>query len=393
MDQPDKNNVNDDSFSGKSTSPAAPLVIHMPVDVRSASLAMLAVLALVYTLHWASPVFIPIVISWVCTYALSPVVDFLEKRLRLSRWIAAGLLLLVLGGAVGWTAQRLYGSAIALVDGLPAAALKIKAGLQKQMSGPGSSSTIESLQKTATQLEEAAKQTATHGATRSGATRVIVEPPAFNVREHLWHGTLGLVHLAGQLVLVAFLTFFSLGCGKLFRRKLVRIAGKSLEKKKITVHVLDDVTSYIEKYLIAQWATSVVVGVASGLAFAAMGLEHAAVWGVIAGVTNLIPYLGSVAVMAASGAAAFLQFGEVRPAVAIMAASLVVHTLVGNLLLPWLTGRHTRMNPVAVFAGMIFWGWLWGLWGLLLGLPILMMIKALCDHVEDIQPIGELLSS
>jgi predicted PurR-regulated permease PerM len=192
---------------------------------------------------------------------------------------------------------------------------------------------------------------------------------------------------------VAFLTFFSLGCGKLFRRKLVRIAGKSLEKKKITVHVLDDVTSYIEKYLIAQWATSVVVGVASGLAFAAMGLEHAAVWGVIAGVTNLIPYLGSVAVMAASGAAAFLQFGEVRPAVAIMAASLVVHTLVGNLLLPWLTGRHTRMNPVAVFAGMIFWGWLWGLWGLLLGLPILMMIKALCDHVEDLQPIGELLSS
>ena len=97
--------------------------------------------------------------------------------------------------------------------------------------------------------------------------------------------------------------------------------------------------------------------------------------------------------MAASGAAAFLQFGEVRPAVAIMAASLVVHTLVGNLLLPWLTGRHTRMNPVAVFAGMIFWGWLWGLWGLLLGLPILMMIKALCDHVEDLRPIGELLSS
>lgn len=370
-----------------------PLLIQMPVDVRSASLAVLTALALIYTLHWASPVFIPIVISWVCTYALSPIVDFFEKRLRLSRWIAAGVLLLALGGGIGWATQRLYGSAIALVDGLPAAVLKIRSGLQHQTPGPGSTSTIESIQKAATQLEQAATQATSQSATKSGPTHVIVEPPSFNVREHLWHGTLGLMHLTSQFVLVAFLTFFSLGCGKLFRRKLVRIAGQSLEKKKITVHVLDDVTSYIEKYLIAQCATSLVVGVASGLAFALIGLENAAVWGVIAGVTNLIPYLGSLAVMAASSAAAFLQFGDVRSALVIMAASLVVHTVVGNLLLPWLTGRHTRMNPVAVFAGMIFWGWLWGLWGLLLGLPILMMVKAICDHVEDLQPIGELLSS
>jgi predicted PurR-regulated permease PerM len=157
------------------------------------------------------------------------------------------------------------------------------------------------------------------------------------------------------------------------------------------VHVLDDITGHIQRYLLVQIASSALVGVATGVAFWAIGLENAAVWGILAAVTNLIPYVGSVIVMGASALVAFLQFNGVEMALGVGGTSLLIHTLVGNLLVPWLTSRTSRMNPVAVFIGVIFWGWLWGIWGLLLGIPIMMVVKSICDRVEDLQPIGELL--
>jgi predicted PurR-regulated permease PerM len=155
--------------------------------------------------------------------------------------------------------------------------------------------------------------------------------------------------------------------------------------------VLDDITRNIERYLLVQILVSGVVGVATGLAFWALGVENAAVWGIIAAVTNLIPYIGSVIVLAAAGLVAFLQFNSLQMGIVVGGVSLAIHTIIGNLLMPWLTSRTSRMNPVAVFVGVIFWGWLWGIWGLLLGIPITMVIKSICDRVEDLQPIGELL--
>jgi len=73
--------------------------------------------------------------------------------------------------------------------------------------------------------------------------------------------------------------------------------------------------------------------------------------------------------------------------------SLVLHTISGYVLTPWLTSRTSRMNAVTVFVGVLAWGWLWGLWGLLLGVPILMVVKAVCDRIEDLKPVGELLGS
>ncbi|MGC3983406.1 MAG: AI-2E family transporter, partial [Pseudorhodoferax sp.] len=183
-----------------------------------------------------------------------------------------------------------------------------------------------------------------------------------------------------------------LASGTMFRRKLVRISGASFSRKKITVQVLDDIVGHVERYLLVQILTSAIVGLATGLVFWAFGLENAAVWGIVAGVTNLIPYLGSLLVMVGAGLLALLQFDSYHMALLIAGSSLAIHTLVGQLLVPWLTSRTSRMNPVAVFVGVIFWGWLWGVPGLLLGIPIMMVIKAICDHVEDLQPVGELLS-
>jgi predicted PurR-regulated permease PerM len=364
------------------------VLLHMPVDVRSAALAVLAVMAVVFTLHWAKAVFVPLMLSLLLTYALAPLVDWLE-RWKISRWIGAAVILLGLGGGVGWAGYSLSGSASELLDTLPVAAQKLRLAVRSGRSTDPSA--LDTVQKAAAQLEQAAEENSAKVAARKGVARVVIERPAFNVRDYLWSGTVGLITAIGQLTLVAFLTFFALGSGDTFRRKLVKITGPSLQKKRITVHVLDDITRHIERYLLVQILTSAVVGVATGLAFWALGVDNAAVWGILAGVTNLIPYIGSVIVMAAAGLVAFLQFNSIQMALVIGGVSLLIHTLVGNLLVPWLTSRTSRMNPVAVFVGVIFWGWLWGIWGLLLGIPIMMVVKAICDRVEDLQPIGELL--
>jgi len=365
-------------------------VLRVPVDVRSFSLVVLAVLAGVFALRWAQAVFIPLMLSLLLCYALSPLVDRLE-RWRLPRWIGAAVILIGLSGAVGWTGYSLSGSASELLDALPVAAQKLRQATARSGKGAAANaSALDSVQQAASQLERAAEENS-RALARRGVARVVIERPPFNVRDYLWSGTVGLLGAAGQFTLVGFLTYFALCSGTTFRRKLIKITGSSLEKKKVTVHVLDDITRNIERYLLVQILTSVIVGLATGLSFWAIGLENAAVWGIVAGVTNLIPYIGSVIVLAAAGLVAFLQFNSLEMGLLVGGISLLIHTLVGNLLMPWLTSRTSRMNPVAVFVGVIFWGWLWGVWGLLLGIPITMVIKAICDRVEDLQPVGELL--
>jgi len=340
----------------------------------------------------AQAVFIPLMLSLLLTYALAPVVHFLE-RFKLPCWLGAAIVLITLGVATGWTAYRLSDSAAELLDALPAAAQKLRVAARSNSAAAGVGSPLDTVQEAAVQIERAAEESAVKMAAKRGVTRVMIERPPFNVRDYLWSGTVGLMAAAGQLTLVVFLTYFALSSGDTFRRKLVKMTGPSLTKKKITVNVLDDITKQIQRYLLVQIFTSAIVGVATGLAFWALGLENAAVWGIVAAVTNLIPYVGSIVTMGAAGLVAFLQFNNIQLALAVGGASLAIHLVVGNLLTPWLTSKTSRMNPVAVFVGVIFWGWLWGVWGLLLGIPIMMVVKAVCDRVEDLQPVGELLGA
>ena len=221
----------------------------------------------------------------------------------------------------------------------------------------------------------------------------MVEKPAFDIRDHLWTGTIGLASVVGQITLVTFLTYFLLLSGDTFRRKLVKITGPNLSQKKLTVQALDEINVQIQRYLLVQLLASVGVGIATGVAFALLGLKHAAVWGVAAGVLNLVPYIGSILVTIAAALVAFMQSGEIELPLYVTVASLLINTVEGNLLVPWLTSRASRMNAVSVFIGVLFWGWLWGVWGLLLGIPIMMVVKAVCDRVDHLKPVGELLGA
>jgi predicted PurR-regulated permease PerM len=223
---------------------------------------------------------------------------------------------------------------------------------------------------------------------------VIVEKPKFDLREHLWTGTVGLATVIAQVVIVSCLTFFMLAAGDTYRRKLVKIAGPGLAEKKLTVQALDEINAQMQRYLLVQLLASVGTGLATGVAFGLIGLKHAVVWGIAAGVLNLIPYVGPIAITATSALVAFLQFGgSLKMALAVGAISMAIDTVKGYVLVPWATSKATRMNAVAVFVGVLAWGWLWGLWGLLLGMPILMAVKAVCDRVDHLKPVGELLGT
>jgi predicted PurR-regulated permease PerM len=112
---------------------------------------------------------------------------------------------------------------------------------------------------------------------------------------------------------------------------------------------------------------------------------------VLAGVLNVIPYVGPALVVGGAGVAGFLQFGTLTMAGVASGTAVLIATLEGLLITPWLMGRASSMNATAVFIGLSFLGWIWGIWGLLLAVPIMMAVKAICDHVEDLKPIGEML--
>lgn len=359
------------------------------VDVRNFSLIVLAVLAVIYTLHWAREIFIPLMFGVMMSYALSPLVE-LARRWHIPRAISAAILLLGIVGAVGSLVYSLSDEAATLIEILPQAAHKFRQTLSSD--SKKSESAIEKVKKAATQIEQAANEGAPATPPPDGVTRVQIEKPKFDIKEYLWIGTLGAAGFAGQVGIVLFLAYFLLVSGNSFRRKLVKISGPTITNKKITLQVLDDINDQIQRYMLVQIFTSILVGIATWLAFLWIGVEQAAIWGVAAGVFNTIPYLGPVLVSGGSALVALLQFGTFEMALLVGGVSLTITSLEGYLLTPWLTGRASRMSAVVVFISVLVWGWLWGVWGLLLGVPIIMIIKSICDRIEELKPVGELLS-
>ena len=373
--------------AAESVEPAR-VLLHMPVDVRSMSLVLIATLASVFMLHWASAVFIPVLVGVLFSYALSPVVGWLQQR-HIPRALSAAVLIVGLVGGVCAVGYALSDDANRLIESLPAAASKLHDSIRR---APGhADNTLTTVQKAAAQIEQAADESTQAAPPSRGVQRVQIVKPRFDIKDHLWSGSLGLLASLVQIGMVALITFFLLASGDQFRRKLVKLAGPTLSKKKITLQALNQIHDQIQRYMLVQLFTSVMVGVATWLCFLALGLENAAVWGVAAGVLDLVPYVGSMVIAAGSALVAFLQFGTLETALLVGGASMVIHSMEAFLLTPWLTSRANQMNPVAIFVGVLAWGWLWGVWGLLLGVPILVVIKAVCDRIDDFKSVGEFL--
>ena len=375
---------------------AVPPVVDVPKG-RGIALTFLATVAVVFLLQWSQPVLIPVVIGILIAYALNPFVAGLA-RLRVTRSIGAALVLAGFVAVLGLGVYSLSGQGLRIVRQVPEAAQRIRERVRRM---PSNQSALGEVQKAATELQrtaEVAAQQSEAQAARDKATdglkpvqRVEIVEPAFDAKSYLYWGGMNLLAAAGQSAVVLFLVYFFLVTGDLYKRKFVKIAGPALWQKKLTVQILDEINSQISSFIRVQFLTSAIVAVATAAALWWLGVREYIIWGLLAGVFNSIPYLGPVIVTGALGVVAFLQFNDVSKTVTVCLVAFTITSLEGFLLTPALMSRAARMNPVAIFVGLLFWSWIWGLWGAVLAVPMLMMIKAVCDHIEDLQPIGELL--
>ena len=379
--------------SAEAVPDAKPIIV-----VRNLAITVLACLAVVLLLQFAQSVLVPIVIGILISYGLAPFVGGLQ-RLRVPRAIGAAVAVMMLVGGLGLGIYTLSDQAMAIVSDIPQAAQRIRERVRAHRSAKGGA--FETMQKAAneidrTALEAAAKANPADPAAdaaqaRSGIQRVEIVSPPFRATDYLWSGGLGLLGFGGQFVLVLFLVYFFLVTGDLYKRKLVKIGGRTLSEKKITVQILDDINLQIESFMRVQVFTSFLVAVATGIALWWFGVDHPVVWGVLAGIFNSIPYVGPILVSGGLAVVAFMQFNDVLKMLYVTGTAFAITSLEGFLLTPMLMSRAAQMNPVAIFVGLLFWSWVWGLWGTVLAVPMLMMLKAICDHIEDLRPMGELM--
>ena len=357
--------------------------------VGGVTLTVIAVLAVILVLQYAQSVLIPIVLAVLISYVLGPMVDALEKR-GISRWIGAASVIVLLCAALGYSGYKLAPQIVSVVDDVPGAARRLLERTRVARSSDDAGA-IEKMQRAATEIDKAAAAASDPAPTQRGVQRVQVVEPAFRATEYLWAGGRNALVFLGQFAMVLFLVFFLLVTGDLFKRKLVKIAGPTLTKKKITVQIMDDINKQISGFLRVQVLTSSLVGVLTGLTLWGFGLRQYIIWGVLAGIFNSIPYLGPIIVTAGLGVVAFMQFDDLLITGYICGATFAITCLEGWLLTPALMSRAAQMNPVAIFVGLLFWSWVWGVWGTILAVPMMMTVKAICDRVEDLQPVGELL--
>jgi predicted PurR-regulated permease PerM len=387
---PDDTPAEDRSEIALAARHAAAPVIHIPVNARGIALAILATVAFVFALQWAQKFFIPLVFSIVISYTLTPVVAWLE-HIKVPRIVGITLVLftLMFGAAVGANSLRTEFQSI-LVS-LPDAARQISQAITKTQDGePG---TMQQMQAAATEIEKATNQViGVRPGSRQAPAPVPGAHPVFKVQDWFWAGSMSAVGFIGQATMVIFLVFFLLLSGDSFKRKLVKITGPSLSSKKITVHILDDINRSIQSYMFMLLVTNLLLALLLWMVFSWIGLENAGAWAVAAGCLHIIPYFGPLIIAVATGVTAFVQFGSLSAMFLVSGSSLVVATLVGTFITTWMTGRIAKMNAAAVFIGLLFWGWLWGIWGMLLGIPILVMLRVVSEHVDGMQSVAELLS-
>jgi predicted PurR-regulated permease PerM len=369
--------------------PAAEAVVHeRPLwRARDIAIVVLAILATIAATKIAAPLFVPVVLGLMGSYALRPIVTWLES-VKVPRWLGAMLvmasLLAALGGAGWWLADDVA----AAVAELPTAARKLRSIVhQWQETGPGP---ISHVQEAATELGKTAAEMAGQqpvDASKAGTPA----PAAPTLSSRVAENAALVIGLVSQLAIAILLAGLMLAAGDAFRRKLVKIVGHSLARRRVTVEILDEIDTQVQRQLMILVACNVLIALSCWLTFQVAGLGRAALWATIVGLLHFIPYVGTAVATLLIGAVALVQTGSIASGLGFAALTATLAIAIGFLLMGWWQGRAVRMNAVATFIALLFFGWLWGAWGLILGGPLMAIVKVCADRIEPLNPLGELL--
>jgi len=186
------------------------------------------------------------------------------------------------------------------------------------------------------------------------------------------------------------LLYFLLASGDLFLSKTVKVF-PGLDRKKEIVKITRAVEQQVSRYLFTVMVINIFMGITLGLGMYLIGMPNPVLWGVMAGLLVFLPYLGPLTGIAVVTLVALLTFDSLARALLAPAIYFALETIQGQIVTPMVLGLRLALNPVAIFVWLIFWGWMWGIAGVLLAVPMLTVFKILCDHIRPLAPVGEFL--
>ena len=344
-----------------------------PLDVRSIALSGLFLLAVFVTLYVARSIFMPVVLALLMSFLLAPLVGGLV-RLHLPTPLGAAIVLLTILAVSGYGAYWLSGPAARWVEEIPQSLEQLKIKVQ-----PIKESVAE-INKATQQVETLAK-----GGQEQG-------PPVVEIKRPPLIGTLfsQTLEAGATIVVIIILLYFLLASGDLFLQKLVRVLPRFRDKR-TAVTIVRQIEKDISLYLLTVTITNAGLGIAVGIAMYGLGMPNPILWGVMVGCLNFIPYLGDITSVVILTLVASVTFDQLGQIILVPVVFIVITSLEGMIVTPIVVGKRLSLNPVVIFIWLLFWGWLWGIPGALLAVPLLAAVKIICDNIVPLASIGEFL--
>jgi predicted PurR-regulated permease PerM len=339
---------------------------------RPASLAILTVLAVLYSLYFARDFLVPIVFAVLLNFLLSPAVRALARR-RVPPPLSGAVIVLALLGAIGGGAYALSGPAYGWVASAPESFSRAESKLR---------GLIRPVQQVGTTMERAA---AMGSDTQKRSQVVVEEGPSLSSR--IFGGTERLIAAILEIVI---LLYFLLAGGDLFLQKLIKVLPHFSDKMK-AVEIARATESAVSAFLSTALLVNVAEGAVVALVLWMLGMPNAPLWGVTVAIFEFVPYLGALAVVAILTIAGLTTFDNVGRALLVPGSFLFINLVQGNVVSPLLLGHRLTLNPVAIFVGLAFFFWIWGVPGAFLAVPLLATLKIFCDHITSLAAVGEFL--
>jgi predicted PurR-regulated permease PerM len=343
--------------------------------IKSLAGTGLFVLAAFYTLYFMRAMLLPLVLALLLSYMLVPLVRGLAW-IKIRPVFGAAIVLIALIASIVYGVSRLSEPAAGWIEKAPyslqqvrAKLLPLKKPIEKVAQASGE---IDKL----TTSEEEQKKPQAVVVKRSALTEAFVtQGPEF----------------VASAVVMLILLYFLLAYDGVFLEKIIRVAPR-LEDKKRALSIMRTIENHISRYLLTITAINIGLGFAVGVTVHFFGLRNPIMWGVMVALLNYVPYLGALTGIICMTLGAVLSFDSLGYAMIFPASYLTLAVLEGNFITPFILGKSMALNPVLILVALAFWGWMWGISGMILAVPILATFKIFCDHIEPMAPIGEFMS-
>lgn len=348
----------------------------LPQDPRVVFQGGLFVLALLASAYFAKEVLLPIILAFILKLLLQPVMRWLA-RLRLPRVFASLLVIAALFAVIVGLGELLSTPAAhwatKLPEGLPRLQERVKI-----ISAP-----LNTLNHLLIHAKSMMGKAIPGGSTGVAAASV----PGNDLQAAL---VAGAQTFTAQFLTTFLVLFFLLISGDTFLRRLVEVMPRFRDKRQVT-DISQQIEADISIYLVTITIMNALVGLATGLAMWALGLEDAVLWGAIAFLLNFVPILGPLTGVAIFLGVGMLSLDPLWKAFMPMVLYSVIHIIEGETVTPMLLARRFTLNPVLVIISLLFWDWMWGIPGAILAVPMLAMLKIVCDRIRSLAALGHFL--